>query len=193
MSVAVQDRTLTGTRIEERMHNSSKPDKKVKLHHLTEDQPQLTDQNFEPNMIPSAKKTVRFSDVTVREYPMIVGDNPAVSCGPPVTIDWEYNNEQIMSLDAHCHLNPYPRRKRQMLMPLHLREFILIHTDCKYSDILKATNEATNIRIKRMSTLNSSILDRLGEFRKTTTEKIKRFFKRSKRVSALRTKGVYDT
>jgi hypothetical protein len=41
-------------------------------------------------------KQVRFSYVTIRNYDITMGDNPAVTAGPPIQLDWEY--EEIPSL-----------------------------------------------------------------------------------------------
>eukprot|EP00581_Thalassiosira_minuscula_P007182 CAMPEP_0183706424 /NCGR_PEP_ID=MMETSP0737-20130205/3264_1 /TAXON_ID=385413 /ORGANISM="Thalassiosira miniscula, Strain CCMP1093" /LENGTH=196 /DNA_ID=CAMNT_0025933837 /DNA_START=368 /DNA_END=958 /DNA_ORIENTATION=- len=38
-----------------------------------------------------ASSAVNFSSVTIREYPRILGDNPSVSSGPPITISWDYD------------------------------------------------------------------------------------------------------
>ena len=36
------------------------------------------------------KKTVQFSHLEIRTYPVTLGDNPSVSSGPPLTLDWNY-------------------------------------------------------------------------------------------------------
>jgi hypothetical protein len=41
-------------------------------------------------------KRVRFGFVTIRNYDITMGDNPSVTGGPPITLDWSY--EQIPSL-----------------------------------------------------------------------------------------------
>ena len=42
-------------------------------------------------------KEVSFASVQVREYPMILGDNPSCTSGPPVTLDWTYDAKASMS------------------------------------------------------------------------------------------------
>ena len=44
-------------------------------------------------------KKVWFDQLEVREYPMILGDNPATSEGAPVTIDWEFQNEFLVDVE----------------------------------------------------------------------------------------------
>ena len=43
---------------------------------------------------------VAFTHVTVREYSLEVGDNPSVSCGPPVTLGWSYNKKGVRDIDT---------------------------------------------------------------------------------------------
>jgi hypothetical protein len=47
----------------------------------------------------SSSKSVSFGDVQVREFPMILGDNPACSSGAPVTIDWDHVDEFTLTVN----------------------------------------------------------------------------------------------
>lgn len=42
---------------------------------------------------------VRFGDVSIRMYPPILGDNPGGVYGPPLSIDWEHQSENWMTVD----------------------------------------------------------------------------------------------
>ena len=47
----------------------------------------------------STKKSVSFqSNVLVREYPIILGDNPSPMTGPPLSIDWKFLNETSIAI-----------------------------------------------------------------------------------------------
>merc|ERR1719506_2664911 len=41
--------------------------------------------------------SVRFSTVEIREYGLCLGDNPSVSRGPPICLDWTYNQHNIVT------------------------------------------------------------------------------------------------
>jgi len=62
------------------------------------------------------KKKVCFDDVQIREFAMIMGDNPAVSKGAPVQIDWKYQHEDAMDLEMFEHLRQPVRRHRKKLV-----------------------------------------------------------------------------
>mmetsp|Transcript_65347 Transcript_65347/g.73169 ORF Transcript_65347/g.73169 Transcript_65347/m.73169 type:complete len:217 (-) Transcript_65347:726-1376(-) len=47
------------------------------------------------------KNKVRFSTVHIREYNVCLGDNPSVSQGPPISLDWYYDNETWYDIDDH--------------------------------------------------------------------------------------------
>eukprot|EP00980_Cylindrotheca_fusiformis_P030861 scaffold25535_cov117-Cylindrotheca_fusiformis.AAC.4 len=46
-------------------------------------------------------RSVSFSSIEVREYPLCIGDNPGCKRGVPIAIDWEYNQESRFSVDDY--------------------------------------------------------------------------------------------
>mmetsp|Transcript_26094 Transcript_26094/g.57485 ORF Transcript_26094/g.57485 Transcript_26094/m.57485 type:complete len:86 (+) Transcript_26094:113-370(+) len=53
-------------------------------------------------------KKVSFGDVTITDYPIIMGDNPACS-GVPITIDWEPMGTHTRNLELY----EYTRKQRR--------------------------------------------------------------------------------
>jgi len=47
------------------------------------------------------KNCVRFGTVTVRNYGMTLGTNPATSIGSPVCLEWEYEQLRTISIDEY--------------------------------------------------------------------------------------------
>jgi len=43
---------------------------------------------------------VSFSHVSIREYSRVVGDNPSVCCGPPLSLGWKYNKRGRTDIDT---------------------------------------------------------------------------------------------
>ena len=63
------------------------------------------------------KKNVRWGEVVVYEFPNILGDNPAVSGGVPLTIAWKHVAVNTHSVDYNDFLRlEKPRRKRKDLV-----------------------------------------------------------------------------
>ena len=68
-----------------------------------------------PTSAPAAKKSVNFSTVEVRSYPITMGCNPAVSCGVPITIDWKYDEETIKTKSVTDMDPSFPHRSSESL------------------------------------------------------------------------------
>jgi hypothetical protein len=64
----------------------------------------------------SEPKHVVFRTVLVREYPFILGDNPAVRSGAPLTIDWDYEAEETYDIDMYEYMRKGKRRHRKKLV-----------------------------------------------------------------------------
>ena len=47
------------------------------------------------------RKHVTFHEIQIYEFPVIIGDNPAISCGPPLSIGWYCYSTKTMKLDIY--------------------------------------------------------------------------------------------
>jgi len=45
--------------------------------------------------------TVQFESVHIRDYPVVIGDSPSTSKGPPVSLGWEYEPATSLSMDEY--------------------------------------------------------------------------------------------
>ena len=85
-------------------------------------------------LISDSRVKVAFSSVEIKVYPYILGDNPSVSKGSPLTIDWEPMAVQVYdSVDAYETARGgegyAPRDHFNLLMPMELRESYIRQTD----------------------------------------------------------------
>jgi hypothetical protein len=120
-----------------------------------------------------SSRSIQFDGVTVREYPMIVGDNPGVSCGPPVTLDWTSVSEFNDSLERFERSRQGCRRlSTQMRMPIEVRTSKLLESEHTLSEIQEASKSAAVIRQQRMKTIQSLSKEGTSEPTQSTEERI---------------------
>jgi hypothetical protein len=93
-------------------------------------------------------KRVQFGTVTIQEYPIIIGCNPAVSAGVPMTIDWEWYSQTILSMLEYDTLRA-PQRlndSSQLLVDSEDRYVRLHNLGFTYQEMRLAEQTATMIR-----------------------------------------------
>jgi hypothetical protein len=64
----------------------------------------------------SFPKSVKFDQVFIHEFPLIMGDNPAVSKGAPLTIDWQPIAHDVIDVDIYEYLRGPERRHRKRMI-----------------------------------------------------------------------------
>lgn len=135
------------------------------------------DSTRDSSLMTPHKKSVRFSNVVVREYPMILGDNPSVSHGPPVTISWKHSAEHLLELENHISMTPFPRRSvGQMAMPSFYRKDLLVEAGCSDVDMREATKQARLIKAQRIATVKYHRLATIEELSEKTKRRMKNIF-----------------
>jgi len=127
------------------------------------------------------EKRVSFGDITIREYPMELGDNPACSCGVPITIGWEPQSTCVQSLEVY----EFRRRKagerrksrKRLLMPVQKRGKLLLKAGYSLEAMAAALMEVEQVKKSRTENfLQKQGWDRFtmmiqnvnGAFRRTT-------------------------
>ena len=63
-------------------------------HHATFDAPQEQTKN-------PSKRQVNWGSIRVRDYGRILGENPCCSYGPPLTLDWDYEEYEPLDVDTY--------------------------------------------------------------------------------------------
>jgi hypothetical protein len=113
---------------------------------------------------------VHWGTIQVNSHKIILGDNVACSCGPPVTIDWESFETVILDVDSYeAHKDPATsRRKDQMLLPRQVREDMLRDAGYARSSVRDAAEAAARARKLRIRS------SRDGRFREALTAAARR-------------------
>lgn len=119
-----------------------------------------------------AKKRVSFSDLTVTEYPIILGENPACQ-GCPITIDWKPMGRYTCDLEMYeqfrqmgrsqqrsdnALLNPQSAKasRRKMVLSVRTRTQMLLDAGYTPEQIIKRTLEVAEVRDQREESIRRS-------------------------------------
>jgi hypothetical protein len=106
---------------------------------------------------------VRFSTITIREYPMSMGDNPSVSSGIPVTIDWKHERETVCDVSEYEEGRHQRRAKFELLLPESLRLNIVRERGFSRGEIQEQRKEVNVCRGRRRRTVETLQLYKLQE------------------------------
>jgi len=89
------------------------------------------------------ERKVSFTMLSVREYDLVLGDNPSCSEGTPTALGWNHADDQIFNLDEYEH-NREPRRKISQLKmgPLIRREILCTKNEICENDIRRLERRA---------------------------------------------------
>jgi len=101
------------------------------------------------------RRNVSFNSITIRDYDPCVGDNPSVSKGVPISIDWEYEEQEAMDLERYETSRDGQRRERgEMRIPSFVRRDVLKNNGFSNYEIQTATKDASITRKQRHNTRN---------------------------------------
>ena len=106
----------------------------------------------------SAKKTVTFgTNITIREHPIIMGDNPACD-GCPITIDWEPIGTQTRNLELYeyTRMETRKRNKKKLTIPVQARSKMLLEMGYTHKQIVDRALEINEIKKRRAESATSS-------------------------------------
>lgn len=102
----------------------------------------------------SSKKSVGFDSVKIRSYSQTMGDNPAVSYGPPISLDWEYEQEDDIDIEEFESQRVFSRRAMRQLVISYYRRKAMLSRDYGFTEeeLVKAKKEADKTKFKRAIT-----------------------------------------
>mmetsp|Transcript_27821 Transcript_27821/g.42801 ORF Transcript_27821/g.42801 Transcript_27821/m.42801 type:complete len:171 (+) Transcript_27821:68-580(+) len=112
------------------------------------------------------ERSVRFGTIEIYEHPIILGDNPSVSAGLPITIDWDSQREFCFSIEDYEDYRLERRRKDEMSIPAEVREEILANSGLNRSNAAAAMREVGRTKKQRRrtnDTLHMAKMEEAGE------------------------------
>jgi len=127
------------------------------------------------------ENTVKFDRVETREFDRTIGDNPAVSSGIPIGLDWGYNPEhKIQDLDEY----EIKRRPRLSLDELVLRpgareEMLIRDWGVSFGEMHQTATETDSIKRWRLaSAMQNQRQMRIEEVMESTRKRVGRIITR---------------
>ena len=97
--------------------------------------------------------SVSFAEVRIRSYDQTVGDNPSVSYGPPITLDWSYEEMEPISIDSYEDARGKRRTLREMILSYYHRRNVLSWQYGISDEELKlAKKQANKVKFERSVT-----------------------------------------
>ena len=105
------------------------------------------------------KKKVAFDSLDMHEHAVILGDNPSVSSGPPLSISWEAQASLHLSLDAYEASRPPRRHKEEMHVPREIREDWLRHSGYARSHFVEVDKMIQKTKKERAASAKGTLMD----------------------------------
>jgi hypothetical protein len=100
----------------------------------------------------SSKKSVSFGLIQIREYNRVLGDNPTVSAGPPMSIGWAFVQKMDVPVDVYERIKR-PRKPSDLRLRSLIRNRILRYGfDVSLEEISAAEKIVRNIQRQRCQT-----------------------------------------
>jgi hypothetical protein len=114
----------------------------------------------------SSSTLIEFTTVTIREYPITIGDNPASRTGISISIEWDYDSEVTLDVTAYEDERPPRRTGREMIIPPDARTERLRAVGFTREQIVRQTrpiNIARGLRRRTCETLHLESVHLLTE------------------------------
>jgi hypothetical protein len=137
-----------------------------------------------PRSVRSKVLSVSFSEVEIRKHYLILGDNPAVTAGPPLAIDWDAHATETISVDDFETQRPPKKPLEDLKMPVLDRKIYirdLLYTREQVQETMQSVYEIKASRIETKAVLKE-------QKQKKKQKKVQR--RRSKRLIDT---GLIDT
>lgn len=120
-------------------------------------------------------RSISFANVDIREYERVLGDNPSVRAGPPLSLGWRYDPHPLsMTIGDYERGKGAPRSSAEYLVPKAVREDILKdHARVSNREMVEAVRTIKKEKAQRRKTVVNLGMQKAEE----KVEKVKRTMK----------------
>jgi hypothetical protein len=132
--------------------------------------------------VPRTPTRIRFESVQIRRYHQTLGDNPAVTYGPPIALDWKYEEMSPVQVDEYEGTRGSDRipDSNKLVLSSMDRRRVLKNKGFTEEEIDHASQEAEKTRKERAMTNALLPAMKVEEVLQSTRRKVKRLLKKSK-------------
>jgi hypothetical protein len=110
----------------------------------------------------TSKKSVSFGVIQVREYNRVLGDNPDVLFGPPISLGWNYIQKDTLPMDEYL-ATKVPRRGALRMSSVTRRNLLLNVFEVPAEEIRAVEREVKKIQKQRLQTNKQGTAGRVVE------------------------------
>ena len=125
-------------------------------------------------------REVSFTDVTIREYKLTIGDHPCCKYGPPTSLSWDYEEVHKSSINDY-EAGRGPRRKYLCLSYIRRREILINGAGFTEKDLRAAIRQKDYCNFQRQVSRTISSLWRVEDSLQSLSRKTSRAAKSIKR------------
>lgn len=100
-------------------------------------------ENSLTSSLKSTSSSVHFGSITLRHYEITLGDNPSCEAGPPLTLDWNYYEEEEQPTVDAFEIIRQPDRRNSAFLKLRpsAKKSILLSKGITKAEIRSAMSE----------------------------------------------------
>mmetsp|Transcript_23607 Transcript_23607/g.26920 ORF Transcript_23607/g.26920 Transcript_23607/m.26920 type:complete len:537 (+) Transcript_23607:212-1822(+) len=130
---------------------------------------------------------VSFSTIEIRQYERILGDNPSCSCGPSISIGWEYDetSTSIQPIDDYEFRRGNRFDDTEMVLSRHERELLLFDLGYSKKEVVEAIRLNLKLKKRRRQTVNNLPIAKVEELIEGASKKISRVVRKRPRSKHL--------
>jgi len=117
---------------------------------------QISSKAIEQNRDDITACKVSFSDMNIHEYDIALGDHPECSCGPPISLGWNFEDNPSVILEVYeSTLSQRQNTRKVNRLKHHQRIFLICEAGYTKEQIIQAIEQVKKIKIQRRMTKSS--------------------------------------
>jgi hypothetical protein len=130
------------------------------------------------------RSSVSFHEIKVRYYDQTIGDHPNTSYGPPIALDWHYEEAEPIHIDEYEENRGNRRTLRQLMINYYTRKNLLMWTyGHSEEEVKKATKASNKASFQRGVTKYFLPVSKVEEAVQSAARKTIRVVKRNKKLN----------